>query len=347
MAKRSFYITDEEFDNYQVKVVQRRVDNSFIVKGCAGSGKSILALWKVKQIQEEKKGSFYFIIFTKTLRKYMEDGIEEVGLNSDRVLHFKQWKKLGYPSADYLVVDEVQDFDESEINILKEKANKALIVYGDSAQQLYAFKNDTPLSMEDIAYITKYPMETLVFNHRLPKTIARFAEYIEGTGDELVARCQTEGIELPKVLKYSNLNEQLDAIIEIIKTRNYDDVGIFLQTNSDVENAYNYFNSKGFKVEYKFDKNKKTFSMLDFSTNLPKLTTYHSSKGLQFEAVFLPDCEDKFPNNKQDNKNALYVAITRSYQDLFIMYSDNLVPFLNDIPKNLYKTSLLTEDIDW
>jgi len=343
MAKKSFYIADEEFDDYQVKVVQRRVDNSFIVKGCAGSGKSILALWKVKQIQEENKGSFYFIIFTKTLRKYMEDGIIEVGLNSDRVLHFEQWKRLGYPNADYLVVDEVQDFDESEINILKEKANKALIVYGDSAQQLYAFKNDTPLSMEDIAYITKHPMETLVFNHRLPKKIARFAEHIEGTGDELVERCQTEGIELPKVLKYSNLNEQLDAIIEIIKTRSYDDIGIFLQTNSDVEKAYNYFNSKGFQVEAKFNNSMD----LDFSNNLPKLTTYHSSKGLQFEAVFLPDCEDKFPNNKQDNKNALYVAITRSYQDLFVMYSNNLVPFLNDIPKNLYETSLSTDNIDW
>ena len=343
MAKRSFYINESEFDNYQVKVVQRRVDNSFIVKGCAGSGKSILALWKVKQIQEENKGSFYFIVFTKTLRKYMEDGIVEIGLNSDRIIHFKEWKKLGCPNADYLVVDEVQDFDESEIQILKEKANKALISYGDSAQQLYAFINDNPLSMEDIAYITKYPMEILVFNHRLPKKVARFAEYLESTGDELEERCQVEGTELPKVLKYNNLYEQYDAIIEIINTRGYDDVGIFLQTNKDVEEAYNYFNSKNFQVEAKYNNSMD----LDFSNNLPKLTTYHSSKGLQFEAVFLPDCEDKFPNNKQDNINALYVAITRTYQDIFIMYSDNLVPFLNNISDNLYETSLVTEDIDW
>ncbi len=343
MAKRSFYINESEFDSYQVKVVQRRVDNSFIVKGCAGSEKSILALWKVKQIQEENKGSFYFIVFTKTLRKYMEDGIVEIGLDGDRIIHFEEWKRLGYPNADYLVVDEVQDFDESEIQILKEKAKKALISYGDSAQQLYAFKNDNPLSMEDIAYITRYPMEVLVFNHRLPKKIARFAECIEGTGDELEERCQVEGIELPKVLIYNNLNTQFDAIIEIVKTRGYDDVGIFLQTNRDVEEAYNYFNLKNFKVEAKFNNSMD----LDFSNSLPKLTTYHSSKGLQFEAVFLPDCEDKFPNNKQDNINALYVAITRTYQDLFIMYSDNLVPFLNNIPDNLYETSLVTEDIDW
>lgn len=339
MAKRSFYINESEFDNYQVKVVQRRVDNSFIVKGCAGSGKSILALWKVKQIQEENKGSFYFIVFTKTLRKYMEDGIVEIGLDGNRIIHFEQWKRLGYPSADYLVVDEVQDFDESEINILKGKANNALITYGDSAQQLYAFKNDNPLSMEDIAYLTKHPMEILVFNHRLPKKVARFAEYLESTGDELEERCQVEGTELPKALKYNNLYEQYNAIIEIINTRGYDDVGIFLQTNKAVEEAYNYFNSKNFQVEAKYNNSMD----LDFSNSLPKLTTYHSSKGLQFEAVFLPNCENIY----QDNQNALYVAITRTYQDLFIMHSGNLTHFFDNVPESLYETSLVTEDIDW
>lgn len=50
MAKRSFYVKDSELDDYQVKVINKKTDNSYIVKGCAGSGKSILALWKAKQI---------------------------------------------------------------------------------------------------------------------------------------------------------------------------------------------------------------------------------------------------------------------------------------------------------
>ena len=49
MAKRSFYVKDSELDDYQVKVINKKTDNSYIVKGCAGSGKSILALWKAKQ----------------------------------------------------------------------------------------------------------------------------------------------------------------------------------------------------------------------------------------------------------------------------------------------------------
>ena len=80
MAKRSFYVKDSELDDYQVKVINKKTDNSYIVKGCAGSGKSILALWKAKQIQDEHKGSFLYIVFTKALMQYMSDGIHQVGI---------------------------------------------------------------------------------------------------------------------------------------------------------------------------------------------------------------------------------------------------------------------------
>ena len=71
MAKRSFYVKDSELDDYQVKVINKKTDNSYIVKGCAGSGKSILALWKAKQIQEGGKGSYLYVVYTKALRQYM------------------------------------------------------------------------------------------------------------------------------------------------------------------------------------------------------------------------------------------------------------------------------------
>lgn len=340
MAKRSFYIRESELDDYQTKVVQRRTDRSFIVKGCAGSGKSILALWKVKQIQEENKGTYYFIVFTKTLKKYMEDGIREIGLNNSKVVYHKEWEKYGSPAADYLVVDEAQDFSKEDIQTLMAKSNKALIMYGDSAQQLYAFrKENPPISIEETAVLTKYPTEQLMFNHRLPKKIARFAEYVESSGDELEERCKIEGTEKPKVLKYRNLEEQLDQIIEIVKNRGYDDVGILFPKNDHVEYAYNYFNRKNFGTEAKYRESMN----LNFDNSLPKLTTYHSSKGLQFEAVFLPDCEE----NLVFNQNALYVALTRTYQDLFILHSGNLTDYIDKIPQDLYDTSLITDDIDW
>jgi len=339
LAKKSFYIKESELDDYQVVVLQRKTEKPFIVKGCAGSGKSILALHKVKQIQEENMGSFYFILFTKTLKQYMKDGIDSIGLQSDRVTYYWWWKtKLNAPSADYIVIDEAQDFAAEDIELFKSKANNALILYGDSAQQIYSFKNPPPISMEKIAVQTGYPSESLVFNHRLPKRIARLAEYITNSDDELERRCKNEGVEFPKILKYNNLNEQLNAIVEIIRNRQFEDVGIFFRNNPDVKYAEEYVSNKGIDVEVKYDINGGASKMtLDFSTDKPKLTTFHSSKGLQFEAVFVPNCNLV----DDEDRKSLYVAITRSYQSLFIMHSGDLSPFFENIPNELHETSLV------
>ena len=89
------------------------------------------------------------------------------------------------------------------------------------------------------------------------------------------------------------------------------------------------------KAKYSLDRN--TVNNLNFNTDNPKVTTYHSSKGLQFEAVFIPDCN----TNDNDKRNALYVAITRTYQSLYILHSGNLSNFFDEIPASLYDTSLI------
>lgn len=336
MPKKSFFINESEADDYQVKIISKKVNQSYVVRGCAGSGKSILALWKVKQIQEESKGSFYFIVYTLTLKQYMKDGITSTGLKDDRVIHFEKWKRDGFPSADYIIVDEAQDFSQEQIMLFKDRARIATWLYGDSAQQLYGWRTPPPLKMEEIINLTKFQDEKLVFNHRLPKKIARFAEYVSKDNVDLELVCKNEGIEMPKILKYSTSDSQLDAIVQIIKNRNFEDVGIFLPTNTEVERVSKYLTQKGLNNEVKYDMNQRTINTLNFNSDNPKIVTYHSAKGLQFEAVFIPNCT----SNKEDIRSALYVAITRTYQSLFIMHSGDLSAFFDEIPPYLYETSL-------
>jgi superfamily I DNA/RNA helicase len=338
MAKRSFYIRDSELDEYQIKVVNRKIDNSFIVRGCAGSGKSILALWKVKQIQEKKLGSFYFVVYTKALKQYMKDGITQIGLDNEKILHHYAWEKLTDRTADYIIVDEAQDFSESQILDFKRAAKKVLILYGDSNQQVYGFKSDPPISMEDIMYLTKMPDEKLVYNHRLPKKIARIAEVV-GEVDDLEFVCRDEGSEKPKVLQCQNYQDQLDLIKRIIETRNFEDVGIFFPDNKMVKSAYKYFESIGFNVEAKYDvnfSNNDNLNTISFNSETPKMLTYHSSKGLQFEAVFIPSCSI----DDDTKRSALYVAITRCYRALFILHVAALSPFFEQVKESDYETSL-------
>ena len=336
MPRRSFFVRESELDDYQLRIIHRRADSSLIITGCAGSGKSILALWKAKQIQNEHKGSYQMIVFTKALMQYMSDGVYQVGIDTNNVDYQWHWRnKKNCPSSDYIIIDEAQDFSRDEIELFKTRAKKALLLYGDSAQQLYSFiKDKKTASMEEIAVFTGYPREQLVFNHRLPKKIARLAERISSVDDDLEGRCLNEGYEKPNILTLSSFEAQMDKIAEIIKNRNFEDVGILFRHNVDVERAYNYLKNKGVNVEAKINREMD----LNFNSDNPKILTYHSAKGLQFEAVFIPECTC----SDNEDRNPLYVAITRTYQSLYIMHSGNLSSFFDAVPTSLYETGSTT-----
>lgn len=344
MPKQNFFVTEEELDNFQIQLLQKRIDRSMVVSGCAGSGKSILALWKAKQIQALQEGATYkFIVFTNALHRFMSDGIRTIGLNDDSFMIYNQWKQQGCPPADYIIVDEVQDFTREEISQLKNAAQKAFFFWGDSAQSLYTTKDGAPT--QDILSIgaeAGIQPEPLIFNYRLPAKIARLAAQL-GNDEELVRRCTKEGSEIPRILHYKNLEEQLDVAMEQINNRQITDAAILLPKNDKLQMAYEYLRSKGHNVEiYINDKKKRRIFDLDFSSTNPKLMTYHSAKGLQFEAVFLPECD--LPEVM--GVKPLYVAISRSYRYLFIMYSHQLSRYFDAVPKNFYSTSLEEDKIE-
>ncbi len=310
---------------------------------CFRKSKTILPHWLDKKIfndhqaiyaPEHERYEYNLDLNEEELKVYMADGISQVGIPQRNVDYHWHWQnRAGCPSADYIIVDEAQDFSKEDIELFRSKAKKALLLYGDSAQQLYTFiKDKQTVSMEDIQYFTKFPVEQLVFNHRLPKKIARLAQYLNSESDELEERCTEEGVEKPKIIKYNNITEQYDAIISLIQNKNMEDVGILFRHNDEVERAYEYFKNHGLNVEAKYGQ----FMDLDFSSDNPKMMTYHSSKGLQFEHVFIPECtvED------DANRNPLYVAVTRTYRALYIMHSGNLSSLFDDVPTSLYDTSL-------
>ena len=249
MSKRSFYVRESELDDFQRQVLNKKVDKSFIVKGCAGSGKSILALWKAHDIVSNNRGSLQIIVFNKALKSYMEEALRAIGISPSLVDYWHHWKSDPRRS-DYIIVDEVQDFGQEAIDAFMSSARIA-IFYGDSAQQLYGWRReDTPLSVEKIAAMTGLGTENLVFNHRLPKTIARFAQCICPEGDDLENRCRNEGSEKPYVLKFDSYKEEMKGIISIINNREFDDIGILFPKNEDVDKAARFFSES--YVQHRF-----------------------------------------------------------------------------------------------
>ncbi|WP_242844962.1 3'-5' exonuclease [Clostridium cylindrosporum] len=334
---KKWMVSEAELDDEQYKIRQLKFDN-YLIEGCAGSGKTVLALHKAKEIQDTKRGTYLVVIYTKALRSFIEDGVKSLGLDASKVCHYDDLSRSGISSADYIIVDEVQDFSREEISKLINMANENFIFFGDDAQQIYTSKthNITLSDIESIAQIDSKNHKRLDKNYRLPRKVAKFAQSVTEKQNNILNRCTRMGKEIPMIIKCKGLYQELDYIINTIQNERWSDVGILLASNKEVISVKDYFESKGIDVEYKYDERRKTYNTLDFYSNKPKILTYHSSKGLQFENVFLPACEVRSDSINYSYKEALYVAVTRTCSNLFILYSNELSPFLKSIPREYY-----------
>jgi superfamily I DNA/RNA helicase len=346
MPNKDFFIKESELDQYQMQLLLKTLDESMVVSGCAGSGKSVIALHKAKQIQTEKGNDYQIIVFTKSLCKYMNSGKDALSLNKDIDYHWNWKNRRGCPRADYIIVDEIQDFEKEEIEEFKKSARKHFFFFGDTAQSIFDGLKDTQKTL-DIAYQARLSEFPLYFNYRLPQSIAKITEKYIGVGTRFnEGTYKSNEYSTPRILEYPSYDEQLKAIARIIKKNNLTDVGILFPHGVQVKAASEHFSRIGISNEVRYN-NKEDWTLskdtLDFKTSNPKLMTYHSAKGLQFETVFLPDCTIENDGKGYSRQKSLYVAMTRTYKNLYVLHSGNLSPFFNSVPENLYKTTEFDE----
>lgn len=62
--KKDWMITESELDDDQLRVLMSILDKSMVVTGCAGSGKSVLALMKAQRLQQERGDDYEVIVST-------------------------------------------------------------------------------------------------------------------------------------------------------------------------------------------------------------------------------------------------------------------------------------------
>ena len=348
MPKEQWLVDPSELDEFQKVVYDLSLDESFIIRGCAGSGKTILALYRAQEILlmseiDELAPSFTVVVLTKTLSSFIRASIISLGINLHQVVHYDKW--LG-DEVDHLIVDECQDFKAEQIDILMSAKLQSIMFYGDTQQRLY----EGGLSLEELSKRTALKLKELEKNYRLPKSVAEFAWHL-GTDPNLRDKCMRTGFDKPKIIKYEEWQKELDFIMAEIRSRNYTDVAILLPFNHktkapttnegirNVESVIEYFDSKSFSYEAKFyDASRYEHDDLDFDSELPKVMTFHSSKGLQFETVFVPFCDYPVHDDWVIDtiKSPLYVALTRTYKNLYITHSGKLTQFFKKIPPHKY-----------
>ena len=371
MIIESFYVKESQLDRQQKDVLQKKLAQNLVVTGGAGSGKSILALLKAKAMLSNNDRVLY-VVKTVALNTYMDAGVSaeankekvpsSIGNTGNRIWSrlrnsicsynhcFRwvknedgEWENLGWKKGnfDYIILDEATDLKMPEIQELIDHC-KYLVAFGDDDQQLFSFI-DTRTKVSQIADkvgIGKDDIDNLIYNHRLPKKMARLVVYLHPRiqpntpdSDNFIRRCLVEGTELPHIFQYSSENEEFDEIMRIVKNKNggLKSVGILFRDNESMKRAYRYFTENNLPTSMVIDS--QTIGE-EFDSAAPNLMTYHGAKGLQFETVFIPNCSD--PGS---DRAPLYVALTRTYSSLYIMYSGIKPYFISQIPSELYETN--------
>ncbi|EJT6154505.1 AAA family ATPase [Clostridium perfringens] len=366
-----WFINYTELDKIQKEIYEDESCN-FMVKGCAGSGKTILAIHKLYKILAKKDKNFesyLFTVYTKALLKFIIDGFHiflqenevdqnlfDFNLNNANIINIDKINMETLSRKEYLILDEFQDLDEKRFEALVSKFNNKMI-FGDDEQQLY-HKEDA-LTVDKVKEIIGEDIKVYELNttYRLPFEIANFcSEIINSSIDKKCKVNHKKGYK-PNVIKCPISNNQnlyfeyeIDFIVEEIFSKDLKDVAIIVHNRtaaklilelvkSKIDNIYDEkirVLRKKPQINFKIDDNYDKLSFVD--KNSITIMVFHSSKGTQFENVFIPkcDCESIYSDEFNYDK-ALFVACTRTSKNLYITHSKKLTKFISKINTKKFK----------
>ena len=364
-----FYVDYAAMDDIQRAYINKRTDRHMVVTGTAGSGKSVIALHKLRQVSTQ--GSYAVIVYTKSLKKYFVDGInamirerrdnygEAVTLDSNQVFYYQEWVRWRQNNprtiVDHLIIDECQDFTEEQINGML-AFGRICFLFGDADQTIMDFDQTITMNPQQTAQRLGVVVDKLYRNYRLTIETAKVVEQVPRpqVNTDVSDSCVRHG-EKPRLIRANSFNGQLDKIIEIIRNRALTNVGILLRYNHigtaeydsgagwrSVQYVKEYFEQKGITVEYKYYINRDTDMDLDFKSSNPKILTWWCAKGLQFKDVFVVDCNYDYvarcrtPKDQRTKASAWYVALSRTSERLYICYSGSLSNRFPETVSDLY-----------
>jgi len=297
------------------------------LSGGAGTGKSVVSIFKHLNNYNIGKSSI-LITYTKSLQKYLFQSIKQKNPEASKRVHSAKGcmvpKNRQFCDGVYeIIVDEAQDLEYRNLEILKSFAKN--VSYGaDFNQKLYT----TDVTKEKIQNLFPNNEEHhLEENFRNTKEIINFTKAVMPTF-KINSDIEKNGKKPRLFIGHNQVNKILE-IIEDYKSSKLN-IAILLPFTNDVD--YFFYNLKD-KVDCSYYHNKMNEN--DFYIKNIHITTFKSSKGLEFDTVIIPDFHNynyNIENMDTVTKNDYYVAFTRAKTNLFLISSKEL-----DINKNSYE----------
>jgi hypothetical protein len=320
----------------QEQIVKRYPFSNILIRGNAGSGKSIVLIKRAQYLSKKFPNSKILLLcYNKSLATHMRNEIFGTEFPNIQVYHYEGWSAK--EKYDFIFIDEAQDLKKfwysSILNALsKNNELSHICIAADGAQLIY--EEDRDYSYEDIG-IKFEEIELLEENYRNTAEICTFSE-IFLLSDESINECRRKSSyvneyvssinrkyrsgKIPELEKRSDFQGEcryIESKIKMLVSQGvkYSQIGILIFKNEDFNNLVGYINSIPINV---INKNKDDF---DLTSDNVHTAVVNSAKGFEFDYVFL--CG--FYGNKYEavarEVKRVYVGMTRAIKELYVVYS--------------------------
>ncbi|MCY4265235.1 MAG: AAA family ATPase [Gammaproteobacteria bacterium] len=274
----------------QTRVVEFDTRTHHLVLGSPGSGKTIVALHRARELVDRlgtAPSRFSLLVYTKALKAYIKSGLDDLDLSHDSVLTFDQWCRKYYraqigksvpkdeegkPSfqqirweiykyvskrkprlLDFVIVDEGQDLDWIAFEILTAISGH-VTVFMDSKQQI--FENGS--SQNDVLKalcIDRRDLELLGAYRCTPYIVSVAASFIP---DEIERKRFTDQTrdkgpkQKPLVYIAGDHDALFNHLVDVLRTRvdRGERIGILLPSNKLVHSIGKKLREVGFDIEF-------------------------------------------------------------------------------------------------
>jgi superfamily I DNA/RNA helicase len=198
--------------------------------------------------------------------------------------------------------------------------------------------------------------QVLNFTYRNPKNILRtsmgfYINRFRNSPTALVDNKVKFYNTYPGEVSLIHTINEINTIDTLIKNRAENTVGILLPNNAAVKLFYDALEDRNLEdIEYKYYIGGTGENTCDFENTRPKIMTYHSAKGIQFDSVIIPLLDGNYSDeirfsNEPEEARAFYVAMTRTRKNLyFTMPPEAICPYYEVVPKDYMKIVQRDED---
>jgi len=355
----------QDLSEEQKKVYEYGLNKNLLIDGAAGSGKTILAILRARQLEKLGK-KVLFLVFNNVLQSFTRYAVKQYGLTSTKVHTIQDltYDTLGFRvmkpdtlktnqihkltnsyNFDHVIIDEGQDFNNDTYRNIYSKLGSVFTICMDTRQSIFDVDFDENQLYQIFSDLEKKNLE---FTYRNPiKILALSLGFYKKLYQTLPFSTNIKGFNpQPGEIDLYSTDNEIELIAKLVNNRGNNTLGILLPRKDLVTLFLARLKENGCSgiEEYYSGINPDVLSF-SFSNEKPKLLPYWSAKGIQFDIVIIPFLDESYRGhvkNELFNKTwekewkALYVSMTRARSKLvFTKTMNHSFPYLDYLNEDL------------